>query len=83
MRSACRLAKRYDEIVIELSGHSGLVVALAYSPDGRTLASASADGTARLWDLNTGKLTAMLQSPAPDFSDSSQIWLIASTVSTG
>jgi WD40 repeat protein len=64
MRSACRLAKRYDEIVIELSGHSGLVVALAYSPDGRTLASASADGTARLWDLNTGKLTAMLQSPA-------------------
>jgi WD40 repeat protein len=50
--------------MIELKGHSGLVVALAYSPDGRTLASASADGTARLWDLNTGKLTATLQSPA-------------------
>jgi WD40 repeat protein len=50
--------------VIELTGHRGLVVALAYSPDGRTLASASADGTARLWDLNTGKLTATLQSPA-------------------
>jgi WD40 repeat protein len=53
-----------EAIVIELKGHSGLVVALAYSPDGRTLASASADGTARLWDLNTGKLTATLQSPA-------------------
>jgi WD40 repeat protein len=50
--------------VIELTGHSGLVVALAYSPDGRTLASASADGTARLWDLAAGKLTATLQSPA-------------------
>lgn len=50
--------------MIELSGHKGLVVALAYSPDGRTLASASADGTARLWDLATGKLTATLQSPA-------------------
>jgi WD40 repeat protein len=50
--------------VIELTGHKGLVVALAYSPDGRTLASASADGTARLWDLATGKLTATLQSPA-------------------
>ena len=50
--------------MIELIGHKGLVVALAYSPDGRTLASASADGTARLWDLATGKLTATLQSPA-------------------
>jgi WD40 repeat protein len=50
--------------VIELTGHRGLVVALAYSPDGRTLASASADGTARLWDVATGKLTATLQSPA-------------------
>ena len=50
--------------MIELTGHRGLVVALAYSPDGRTLASASADGTARLWDLATGKLTATLQSPA-------------------
>ena len=44
--------------MIELTGHHGLVVALAYSPDGRMLASASADGTARLWDLNEGKLIA-------------------------
>src|SRR6266566_4414586 len=50
--------------MIELTGHKGPVVALAYSPDGRTLASASADGTARLWDLTTGTLTATLQSPA-------------------
>jgi WD40 repeat protein len=53
-----------EAIVIELTGHRGLVVALAYSPDGRTLASASADGTARLWDLATGKLVGTLQSPA-------------------
>jgi WD40 repeat protein len=50
--------------VIELTGHKGLVVALAYSPDGRTLAPARVDGSARLWDLATGKLTATLQSPA-------------------
>jgi len=35
-----------------LSGHRGEVVALAVTPDGRTLATASRDGTARLWDLS-------------------------------
>jgi WD40 repeat protein len=48
--------------MIELTGHTGLVVALAYAPDGRTLASASADGTARLWDLATGRLLTTFQS---------------------
>jgi cytochrome c len=37
-----------------LSGHSAPVVALAVSPDGKTLASASWDNTARLWPLAGG-----------------------------
>src|SRR5262249_46002515 len=36
-------------------GHSGTVRGLAFAPDGRTLASASEDGTARMWDVTEGK----------------------------
>jgi WD40 repeat protein len=39
---------------VVLSGHSGPVTALAFSPDSKTLATASEDGTAALWDAETG-----------------------------
>ncbi len=43
-----------------LQGHSELVISVAFSPDGKTLASGSADKTIKLWDVATGKLSQTL-----------------------
>lgn len=42
-----------------LTGHSGRVKSVAFSPDGQTLASGSSDQTVRLWDISTALNTSI------------------------
>ncbi|MCI5208726.1 MAG: hypothetical protein D3910_08020, partial [Candidatus Electrothrix sp. ATG2] len=44
-----------------LRGHEGRVYGLAFSPDGKQLASTSVDKTIRLWDTESGKEMAVLR----------------------
>ena len=44
----------------ELVGHTSIIFSTVYSPNGRQLASTSADGTVRIWDLATGECIHIL-----------------------
>ena len=44
-----------------LEGHTGYVEACAFSPDGRFIASASFDGTLRIWDVTNYQLLRTLK----------------------
>jgi len=57
-----------DRLIMTLNGHNQMVISIAYSPDGRLLASGSDTGTVSIWDTRTGEETV-----APLLSDGSSV----------
>ena len=58
-----------DPYAIRLTGHTSIVHSVTFSPDGRTLATASADGTVRLWDIHSLHHPALLGTPLTGHTD--------------
>ena len=56
--------KNWEKCAV-LIGHPKSVGALAFSPDGKRLASISMDRTALLWDVDTGEQIAEMDLPRP------------------
>jgi WD40 repeat protein len=55
--------------VVPLYGHSDTITAIASSPDGRYLATASNDGIARIWDASTGRAVTVVAGDGAGLTD--------------
>jgi WD40 repeat protein len=70
------------DLLMTFEGHAAQIWSVAFSPDGRTLASTSRDRTIKLWDVQSGQCLKTLQGHMGD------IWSVAfspdgSVIATG
>lgn len=56
---------RSGKAIKEFRGHTSYINALAYSPDGSRLVSASSDGSVKVWDAKSSECTCTLAPPSP------------------
>lgn len=54
-------AESWNNCIMTLEGHKDHVRSVAFSPDGKFIASASFDNTVKVWAFNTGKLERTLE----------------------
>ncbi len=55
------VSARTPKLVRKRKGHGQMMTSVSFSPDGRLLASASYDGTVKLWRVSDGKLLRTLR----------------------
>jgi WD40 repeat protein/uncharacterized caspase-like protein len=67
----CPRAEALDAVPTAQLGHSGYVVAVAFSPDGRLVLSGSYDHSLKLWEAATGRLVRTFE------GHQDEVWSVA------